>query len=228
MLLKTIIFGSIGTLVETSELQRQAFNTAFNNAGLEWVWDKDAYRALLAINGGQQRIRTYAEQVGITLSEEQVKTIHADKSAIYQHALTTGGVRLRPGVKALIEVASAEGITLASASTTSADNIQAIKHALGDESPFETFTVVTSAETVKNKKPAPDVFLYVLSTLSLNAAEAIAIEDTESSLASAVEAGIACVVTPGAYVQNQDFSRALAVAREGQIGDLAWLKSLLG
>ena len=228
MLLKAIIFGSIGTLVETSELQRQAFNTAFNNAGLGRVWDPDTYSALLAINGGQKRIRAYAEQVGITLNEEQVKTIHADKSAIYRHALTTGGVRLRPGVKALIRAASADGIALASASTTSAENIQAIEHALGDESPFEKFTVVTSAETVQTKKPAPDVYLYVLSTLNVNAAETIAIEDTESSLASAVEAGIVCVVTPGAYVQNQDFSRAFAVARDEQISDLAWLKSLLG
>jgi beta-phosphoglucomutase-like phosphatase (HAD superfamily) len=34
MTVKAIMFGSIGTLVETSNLQRHAFNRAFKDAGL--------------------------------------------------------------------------------------------------------------------------------------------------------------------------------------------------
>jgi HAD superfamily hydrolase (TIGR01509 family) len=226
-MLKAIVFGSIGTLVETSELQRQSFNNAFNNAGLNWVWSQDTYRNLLAINGGQRRIRAYAEQVRMALPEEQVKRIHADKSAIFRQKLEAGGMGLRPGVKALIEAASADDIRLAFASTTSAENIRAINHALGQESPLGKFTVVTSAEMIRNTKPAPDVYVHVLNKMRVSAAETIAIEDTESSLASAVAAGIACVVTPGAYVQNQDFSKAVALAEEEQISDLSWIKSFL-
>ena len=32
--MKAILFGSIGTLIETSDLQREAFNQAFKEAGL--------------------------------------------------------------------------------------------------------------------------------------------------------------------------------------------------
>ena len=32
----TILFGSISTLADTSELQRQAFNDAFKAYGLDW------------------------------------------------------------------------------------------------------------------------------------------------------------------------------------------------
>lgn len=46
--MRAIIFGSIGTLVETSDLQRRAFNAAFAEAGLAWVWDEAPYRAMLA------------------------------------------------------------------------------------------------------------------------------------------------------------------------------------
>ena len=34
--MKAILFGSIATLIETSDLQREAFNQAFKEAGLNW------------------------------------------------------------------------------------------------------------------------------------------------------------------------------------------------
>ena len=45
--MKAIIFGSIGTLVETSDIQRQSFNQAFKEIGLDWYWDKNNYKNLL-------------------------------------------------------------------------------------------------------------------------------------------------------------------------------------
>ena len=47
-----VLFGSIGALADTSELQREAFNEAFDAHGLDWNWSRDEYRALLA---GQRR-----------------------------------------------------------------------------------------------------------------------------------------------------------------------------
>ena len=44
---KAILFGSIGTLVETSELQRTAFNQAFSEAGLDWTWNPDETKSCL-------------------------------------------------------------------------------------------------------------------------------------------------------------------------------------
>ena len=45
--MKAILFGSIGTLIETSDLQREAFNEAFKEAGLDWYWDHEDYTKLL-------------------------------------------------------------------------------------------------------------------------------------------------------------------------------------
>ena len=36
-----ILFGSISTVADTSELQREAFNQAFAEHGLDWRWDRD-------------------------------------------------------------------------------------------------------------------------------------------------------------------------------------------
>ena len=61
MSLKAVIFGAIGTIAETSDLQRQAFNAAFAEAGLDWHWDSNTYHELLKVNGGQNRIRAYRD-----------------------------------------------------------------------------------------------------------------------------------------------------------------------
>ena len=58
--MQTLFFGSIGTLAETSQLQREAFNAAFALAGLDWHWTEDAYKQMLATAGGEQRIADFA------------------------------------------------------------------------------------------------------------------------------------------------------------------------
>ena len=49
MTYKSLLFGSIGTIIETSELQRESFNEAFKEAGLDWYWDQEDYRLLLSL-----------------------------------------------------------------------------------------------------------------------------------------------------------------------------------
>ena len=44
---KALLFGSIGTLIESSNIQRNSFNEAFKEVGLEWYWDEEDYKILL-------------------------------------------------------------------------------------------------------------------------------------------------------------------------------------
>ena len=39
--MQALFFGSIGTIVETSQLQYDAFHVAFAQHGLEWHWEKE-------------------------------------------------------------------------------------------------------------------------------------------------------------------------------------------
>ena len=59
--MKALFFGSIGTIVETSEIQRQSFNLAFKEAGLNWYWNIATYCDLLREPGGKKRIRGYSK-----------------------------------------------------------------------------------------------------------------------------------------------------------------------
>ena len=53
--MKALLFGSIGTIVETSEIQRQSFNKAFKDAGLNWYWNIATYCDLLKDPGGKKK-----------------------------------------------------------------------------------------------------------------------------------------------------------------------------
>ena len=58
--MSAILFGSISSLADTSEIQREAFNAAFAEHGLVWRWDRDDYRSQLRSNGGADRLPQFA------------------------------------------------------------------------------------------------------------------------------------------------------------------------
>ena len=71
--MKAILFGSIGTLIETSDLQREAFNQAFKEAGLDWYWDQEDYTKLLKKSGGTKRIEDFAEKNNTTVDAKKIR-----------------------------------------------------------------------------------------------------------------------------------------------------------
>ena len=82
--ISAILLGSISTVVDTSELQRRAFNEAFSRHGLDWEWDRDRYVAMLESNGGRDRIAEYARTVGESVDADAV---HTTKSSVFQELL---------------------------------------------------------------------------------------------------------------------------------------------
>ena len=59
--MKSILFGSIGSVVESSEIQRKAFNAAFKEFGLEWYWNIANYIKMLQKPGGLNRLIEYSK-----------------------------------------------------------------------------------------------------------------------------------------------------------------------
>ena len=59
--MKSILFGSIGSVVESSEIQRKAFNAAFKEFGLEWYWNIANYIRMLQKPGGLNRLIEYSK-----------------------------------------------------------------------------------------------------------------------------------------------------------------------
>jgi len=212
--LQAIIFDVDGTLAETErDGHRPAFNQAFTEHGLNWRWDEELYGRLLDITGGKERIRHFA---GIAAPEiaarpdfdDLVKKLHTAKTAHYVRLVEQGRLALRPGIASLIGEARRAGIRLAIATTTSPENVDALLRAsLAPDSPG-WFEVIGAGDVVPVKKPAPDIYHWVLEKLALPAHACLAIEDSANGLRSALAAGIPTVVTVGEYTAGQDFTGA--------------------
>jgi HAD superfamily hydrolase (TIGR01509 family) len=216
--LRALIFDVDGTLAETEELHRHAFNEAFAAAGLDWHWDQALYARLLRVTGGKERIRHYidGDDAQPKLDDQAVAALHRNKTARYTNKIDAGDIALRPGIAPLLAEAQANGLRLAIATTTSRPNVDALLRATLATQPFE---VIAAGDEVAAKKPAPDVYLLALERLGLPAEACVAIEDTLNGLKSAQGAGLACVITTSVYGGEGPFPGALKVA--GSIGDLA-------
>lgn len=214
-MLKALIFDVDGTLAETEELHRIAFNDAFAEFGLDWWWSRDEYRELLGVSGGKERIRHYMqknhlEHMFVDL-DESIARLHARKTNIYTGLVAAGRAELRPGVRQLIDYAKANGLRLAIATTTSLPNVDALLDAAYGEAADSLFEVICAGDSVPAKKPAPDIYIDVLREMRLSAEDCLAIEDSRNGLLSANAAGIPTIVTPGIYTDDQDFTEATLV-----------------
>jgi beta-phosphoglucomutase-like phosphatase (HAD superfamily) len=69
-------------------------------------------------------------------------------------------------------------------------------------------------DIVPRKKPAPDIYNWVLDKLALQPGECIALEDSYNGLHSAMSAGIKTYITTNPYTYTQDFTGAAAVLED--------------
>ena len=222
MMPSALIFDVDGTLADTEELHRQAFNGAFARHGFNWRWNRDDYRRLLKITGGKERIGHFIRSLRLDSRREsqclaQVAVIHQTKTALYTHNAASGRLQLRSGVARLIRDATLQGVRLALATTTSAANVQALLTSTLGEVALRQFDVVAAGDMVANKKPAPDAYLHVLERLQLAPEHCVAFEDSRNGLCAATAAGIPTVVTPCQWTADEDFSTAWLILPE--LGD---------
>jgi len=211
--LKALIFDVDGTLADTEELHRCAFNEAFRLHGLDWNWSTSKYAHLLSTTGGKERLGAYIDSLPQGAGEHRALTgrigaIHRDKTDIYASSVAAGRVALRDGVAQLLDEAQAAGVQLAIASTTTLANIEALLRATLGRHSLERFAAIGAGDQVRYKKPAPDIHRLVLRELGRTAAECAAIEDSATGLAAAKGAGLFTLVTPCCWTEDQDFSAA--------------------
>ena len=211
---KTILmFGAIGALMETSDIQRRAYNQALKEAGLGWEWSRGVYAELLNQSGGQERLSLLVAATGAGLSAAQIEAIHARKTVIACQEMVSRRVRLRPGVVELIQLAKSRGMKLAFVTTTYQPNIDAIFEAAGDTLRADAFDYIASRSRVVHGKPHPEAYLTALAHFGVGPDTALAIEDTAVSVMSAKRAGLLVVATPGDITAGQDFWQADLVAK---------------
>jgi HAD superfamily hydrolase (TIGR01509 family) len=203
--MSAILFGSIGTIADTSELQRQAFNQAFKVHGLDWCWNREEYLTMLEKSGGQKRIAEYADSTGQTVDAE---AIHRSKSEFFQKSLGESQVPPRFGVVETIQDAKSKGLKLALVTTTSQENISFLIEALRPNIQAADFDLIVDASNVERPKPDQAAYTFALERLGEKPEDCIAIEDNLGGVEAAIAAGLDCVAFPGENSTHHDFENA--------------------
>jgi HAD superfamily hydrolase (TIGR01509 family) len=213
MSLEALIFDVDGTLADTEETHRQAFNAAFIHFELWWDWSPQQYAELLTISGGKERIGHYIDRLDAPAAEKArlhqlVPAIHREKTRLFTELIADGRAPLRPGVARLIREARAAGVKVAIASTTSSANVDALIHSNLGPDAYRNFAVIACGDQVPDRKPAPDIYNLVLAELGLSASSCVAFEDSGNGVKAAKAAGLFTVVTPTLWTAMQDFTGA--------------------
>lgn len=237
MALQALVWDVDGTLAETEdEGHRIAFNLAFEDTGLPWRWDDAVYGELLRVTGGKERLLAWWRRIDPVAAElpeaaATIRRLHELKTTHYLALLRGGGIALRPGVRRLIEEAQQQGLRQAIATTTTPDNVTWLLEVTLGAAAARTFEVIGAGDVVPHKKPAPDIYLWVLERLALPAADCLAIEDSAAGARAARAAGLPVVVTRSRYSAEEDVGSVLAdlsglgepaAAARGTVQGQAW------
>lgn len=176
---KAIVFDLDGVLWLSSPVHEEAFAKVCEEHGLPppdyerlaGLRTDEAFRAILARAGRQA-------------SEELVRTLTMRKRALAL-ALLRASPPLAPSCRRVVR-ALAGRHRLALASSSSRATVALYLEASGTEDCFEQ---VTCGEDVARGKPAPDLFLRILSRMELSADAAVIVEDAPSGVAAGIAAG---------------------------------------
>lgn len=215
--MKALIFDVDGTLADTErDGHRVAFNLAFAEAGLDWEWDEALYGELLAVTGGKERIRRFIDTKDPAVPEVEdlaawIAGLHASKTKHYVALMDQGKIPLRSGVKRLLTEAHDAGVPMAIATTTTPENVSALLNSALFEGAESWFEVIGAGDIVPAKKPAPDIYTYVMEQMGLQPDECIAFEDSANGILSSRAAELKTIVTVNGYTAEDDFSEAALV-----------------
>lgn len=236
-MLRALIWDVDGTLAETEhDGHRPAFNQAFADEGLAWRWDEAIYGELLAVAGGKERLAAWWQRVDPAAAAAadtaaRIHRLHQCKTRHYIDRVAAGAVALRPGVQRLLRQAIDAGLQLAIATTTSPANVSALLAAHPGAPPLAQWACIGAGDVVPAKKPAPDIYRWVLAQLGLRPDEALAIEDSAIGAQAAAGAGLSVVVTRSHYGRAEPLPPVWAeldglgepgAAAQGWVGGHPW------
>ncbi|XP_057547989.1 CBBY-like protein isoform X2 [Amaranthus tricolor] len=214
-----LLFDCDGVLVDTErDGHRVSFNDTFTERGLGVSWDVDLYGELLKIGGGKERMTAYFNQTGWPEKapsgeaerKEFVASLHKQKTELFMALIEKKLLPLRPGVAKLIDQAFAKGVKVAVCSTSNEKAVSAIVSCLlGPERAAKI--QIFAGDVVPKKKPDPAIYILASTTLGVDPASCVVVEDSAIGLAAAKAAGMKCIVTKSGYTAEEDFENADAV-----------------
>jgi len=171
---KAILFNVDGTLAQTEEFHRRAWNSAFVRHGIDANGSVAEYRELLQVTGGKERLEAYFRARGLAMSERDRQPVHRSNNDLDAQSLESGLAGFRPGGLRRMREAREAGCRLSIATTTSLVNVDALLRLPIGADGKQVFFAVIAGDQAAKKKPALDVYERCLALLHIAPGQALA------------------------------------------------------
>lgn len=220
--IKAVFWDVDGTLADTEMSgHRVAFNLAFSEANLGWVWDYSSYINLLRIQGGKNRIASYASSNGYSLSQSKAEELHIRKQFFYDQLIANGSVKLRTGVQRLVNELTSNGVKQWLITSSGKEAVYSLLNSSFSSKP-SPFSGTIAYEDVINHKPSPDPYFKGIDKSGFSPMDILVIEDSPAGFDSARSAKLNCLITLSPWAtdfSNQFMNAAAVINHLGDIGD---------
>jgi len=218
-----LIFDCDGVLADTERFGHlPAFNATFERFGLPAHWSEEEYGEKLRIGGGKERMASlfddpaFAAAVSVPDRSEALLGWHQAKTATFKRLVAEGRLPARPGIARVIKAALEAKWTVAVASTSAAESVEAVlENAVGSDAAANV--PIFAGDVVPAKKPDPAIYQLTAERLGLRHQDTLVVEDSRNGLLAATGAGLRCLVTVNGYTRAEDFGEAVLVVSE--LGD---------
>ena len=216
MQLQALILDVDGTIAETADLHRQAWNQAFARLGIGWYWTRAIFSRLLPLPDGVARLRAFAMgadpgQLTGLLGGDNLRQLLAEKTTAFAQVLRQGAARPRPGVIRLIEEARNANLPIAAVSTGSRIDFDLLLfHAIGYDA-LGWFDCVRTRDDCPAQPDATGPYQAVIQAMGLTPPRCLAIDDSAEGVNAAASCGLQVLATPGLYTSSHRFDSAALV-----------------
>lgn len=205
-MLRGILFDMDGTLIDSEPVHFRAYQTALASMGF-WVRYED-FSSLLGATRPVIRSRIHKMFGDFPISDEEFERIVQKKKDEINRA---EGYPIVTGVREMLKRMQQAGYRLAVASSSPQSYIEDVVKTLELNNFFD---LLISGESVKNPKPAPDIFQKAAEGLDLTPAECLVIEDSHNGILAAVRASMASAAFLNPHSAGQDVSKASGFIRD--------------
>ncbi len=209
--LQALIFDVDGTLAETADIHRAAFNQVFEEFHTGWCWDRQTYSYLMNMMDDSEMLRAYnamsaAKNFRKPVGSGILQKMALRKIQIYLAMLASGAAYLRTGIGRLIDEATRDNIAVGIVTNRPRIEFEMlVTNTLGFEA-LNLFDAVSTAED--NQTGTICAYGQVINNLGINPMKSVAIDDAETGIRRAATAGLNTIATPGVYTSSGRFDAA--------------------